>query len=422
MANARDIIYTGLPLNNINVNPNTALDVILGLIDTAVGSGSGSSPDFTPWNLYCVTQIDGTSHPTNIEDFSKGISKVLCDFKTAYTAFTGTTYVTDQGMITSAINSLQAPAFTYAPFSIVDTDSITQVWNKSFTGFTGIINSIKPNTANWSLIGAATATSIVAAFNTLIAYELTQDATCSSKQPSLGTFNTSAIGGSTGVTPINTINALIAYAGTLPEYDSDSITWGCVAQGGTLQDDIDNIVVKLNANTANYIADTGTGLAKTNIGSCLGYRAAVDPTWVGLFKVAVDSSDASGGTAGYLGTKLISSDSTVDIAVSGTHVDLKVHTPIDGKVKVNSGGTAGFLADKITTPGSDWGLSIGASVVSDQLALTLNVSNPFLLVQNIFSTASQDPDLAAQLCALVANCSTCNCAAPTSFSVTVITV
>lgn len=415
MANANTILYTGLRLNHLNINPNTLLDVALGLIDTAFGSG-GPVPDYSGFNLRCVTQVDGVTHPTNTQNFAEGISKVLCDFETAYTTFTGTTYVTDQGVITTAINALQVPGLTYAAFSITNTDTNTQVWNKAFTGFTGIINSIKPDSSNWTTIGASTATSIVSAFNTIIAYEVTQDTLISGKQASLGTFNLSPIGGSSGQTPTTAISSLITYAATLPTYATGSVTWGCVTQGGSLTTDINSIVVKVNALTANYIADGTTGLTKTNIGSCLGYRLAVDPTWVGLFKVAVNGTDAAADTGDYLVNKFTSTDTTVVITDTGTHLDLSVPASASiNKVKVNSSGTADYLINKLPATVGDWGLAIVPTIVSDQIKLVPTIDNPTLFIQNMMTEISTSPELLSQFCALISQCAT-------EFSVTVITV
>lgn len=422
MANASSIIYTGLRLSHINTDPNTALDVILALIDDAIGSGSGNSPDYSGYNLYCVKQTDGTTHPTNTQNFAEGISKALCDLKTAYNTFVGTTYAGDSSVFTTAINNLTDPGYVYVPFSIVDTDTITQVWGKAFTGFTGIINSIKPDSANWSTIGASTATSIVSAFNTLIAYEVTQDTTIGGKQASLGTFNTTSIGGSTGQSPVATINALLSYAAGLPTYATGSVTWGCVTQGGTLTTDINSIVTKLNYLTANYIADSGTGLTKTNIGSCQGYRIAIDDSWVGLYKVAVDEDDATNGTGDYLINKLISSDSSVEFNVVDNQID--VTSPLTeyiGQVRAKERSNPGYLSDILGAGGGDWGMSIDISFGKNDnaLQLTPKIVNPDLFLINFMTSITQaEDDVKAQFCALIASCASCSCTGPTSFSVT----
>lgn len=402
MANAKDIIYTGLALNHLVVPTNSKLDAILGLIDTAVGSGSGSSPDYSGYNLRCVTETDGVTHPTNTQNFAEGISKVLCDFKTAYTTFTGTTYVADQNAFTSAINGLQVPALTYSAFSITNTDTVTQVWNKSFTGFTGIINSIKPDSANWSSIGAGSTTSIVSAFNTLIAYEVTQDGNITGKQASLGTFNLTAIGGSTGQTPATAISSLVTYAGALPTYTSGSVTWGCVTPGGALQSDINNIVAKISSITTNYIADGTTGFTKTSIGSCLGYRLAIDPSWVGLYKVATNSTDAGNGTGDYLVNKITSLDGSITFDNS-THIDkldMKVTVPV-GKVKINSTDTtADYLQNKFTSSQDQaWGFALNVTTTAPSgnigIKLTPTIGQTKLFGQSWLNLFSTDPDLLA---------------------------
>lgn len=420
--NAHDILYTGLALTHIPIPINTLLDEALVLIDAAIGSGSGSSPDYSGYSLACIKQTDGTTHPTNTQNFAEGISKIVCDNRTDFDDFVSTTYAADSSAFTAAINTLGSPGLTYVPFSITNTDTNTQVWNKSFTGFTGIINSIKPDSANWSSIGASSITSIVAAFNAIIAHQVVQDSSISGKQASLGTFNTTSIGGSTGQAPITTINALITFAAALPTYTTGSVTWGCVAQGGTLTTDINNIVSKVNLLSSNYLADVdNSSLEKTSIGSCLGYRAAINPDWIGLFKVAVDVDDAAD-SPDYLENKIESTDATVTITNTGSTLDLSVPASADaGKVKINNSDTAGYLVDKLPNAFGDWGLAITPYISSGQLILKPTVTNPGLFIQNFITIASEDDDLKAQLCALIAGCYACNCESASSFSVTLTT-
>lgn len=421
MANANSIIYTGLRLNNIDVDPNTALDDILELIDTAIGSGAGSSPNYSGYNLYCIVQTDGSTHPTNTQNFAEGISKIVCQLSTDFEDFVDNTYTDAITELTDGLNTIQLPELTYSPFSIVDTDTYIQVWNKSFTGFTAIINSIKPNSANWSDLGISTPTSIVAAFNSLIAYEETQDTETATKQDSLGTFDTSSIGGTTGVAPITTINALISYAAALPEYDSSNITFDCITPGGDLESDIQSIINKVELIAEDALMDVDTGLTKTQVSSCNGYSVGIDDTWEGLYKVAVDQTDAAAGDGGFLEDKIESTDSTVTITNTGSTLNLSVPASASvNKVKVNSGATAQFLVDALPSTGGDWGIYLTATVSGNQLLLSPTVNNPSLFAMNLLAVISQDEDLKVQFCSLINSCSTCSCSPATDLTLSII--
>lgn len=400
---AREIIYTGTNLTHLGLSltTNVDLDTILHAVDTHITGGS--SPDYSGYNLYCVVQTDGHSHPTNTQNFAEGISKVLCDLVTAYNAFVGTTYVANQGTITSALNNLTSPGLTYSPFSITNTDTISQVYTKLFSGFTAMTASITPAAANWSTLSISTQSTIVNAFNAIIAYEVGQDTLITGKQASLGTFNTTAIGGGSGTAPVATITNLISYTGALPTYDSSSITWGCVSAGGTLQTDINNIIAKISLLSSNYIADSGTGITKTLIGSCLGYRVSVDPAWVGLFKVAVDVTDA-GTTPGYLSDKLESLDSSITITNTGSKMNLVVASPANGKVKVNSSDTADYLETKLVgNTSNSWGLAITTSTnnTNNKIIISPTVNNPDILGDSLLDYILSSPALLLKFGTLV---------------------
>lgn len=393
------VVYTSIPLSYIPVAQNDNLNVILGHINTAINTSS-SAPDYSGYNLYCVKEVDGTTHPTNTQNFAEGISKMLCDFKTAYTTFTGTTYVSDKGVFTTAITNLQSPAYTYVPFSITSADGINTVWSKTFTGLTSITNSIKPDSANWSTIGASNATSIVSAFNTIIAYEVTQDGLISGKQASLGTFNTTSIGGSTGTVPITTITELITAVAAVPAFTPGSITSTCVTAGGSLQAVVQNTINSVDTISAASVTTAGTGLLLSGSG-CGGKTLAIDTSWSGLNKVKVSAGDSTGG---YLFNKLTSTDASVTLTDTGSTLNMSVSNPSDGKVKINAfDESANYLQSKITfATSSDSGLGIIATTSIDNNTLsltpTINYSSFWGVLADFIST---DPDALSKLATLI---------------------
>ena len=97
--NASQVIYTGLALSYIGVTPNQTLDTILDEINTAFNSVL-PAPDYSSYNLgpyhgYSITQTDGTSHPTNTQNFAEGIAKIVCTDEYNLSNFIGVTYAAD---------------------------------------------------------------------------------------------------------------------------------------------------------------------------------------------------------------------------------------------------------------------------------------------------------------------------------------
>lgn len=397
------IVYTGLNLSTIGVSPNTDLEDALSSINTAVANNS-SAPDYSGYNLYCVKQVDGLTHPTNTQNFAEGISKALCDFKTDYTTFVGTTYTTAIDTMTSAINNLQEPQYTCAIFSITHDDDINTVWNKTFDGCLGIIESINPEGADWAALGETNVNSIVNAFNIVINILAALPAQLAGLEPTIGTFDNSSncLQGLEEMNTRDTIISLINYVCNLNTFDVNSITWGCVSPGTDLQSSFQNLINFCSDVSNLYVSTAGTGLTLTSGIDCVGKSLSIDTTWNGLYKAKVSSSDS---TAGYLGTKIVSTDNsvTIDILTDPSKVDLSVTVP-DNKVLAQSGGTSGYLVDKIINASGDWGLSVIVSVVDDKLLIRPSVTDAKLFVTEFASYISGDVDAKAIFCDLVASC------------------
>lgn len=403
---ATNIIYTGVATSTVPIEPNQNLQTILQNIDTAINDHN-TAPDYTGYSLACVKQTDGITHPTNTQNFAEGISKILCDFKTAYTTFTGTTYVTNQGVITSAITGLQAPALTYVPFGITSADSIQVVWSKVFTGLNTaglntLTSTVDPYTANWGTLSITPSHSVITTWNNVITYVNALNTAIGTKQASIGTFNNSANCLSGGATDSvgTTINLLRTYICTLPTFDVGSVTWGCVSAGADLDATIDNIIAEVSTLATNYVSTAGTGLAATAVSACNGYSLAIDPTWTGLYKVMLSTGDTTA-NAGYLDSKISSNGGTLTITTSSHKVNLEVTTPMDNKVKVTSSGTADYLANKIPSTIGDWGISLITSVEADQLILTPQVQYPGVMCQTLMTYIQSDPDLLTQFANLI---------------------
>lgn len=401
------VIYTGLSLSHIPVSPNTDLQTILSSIDTKFNTTS-AAPDYSGYNLYCVKQVDGTTHPTNTQNFAEGISKALCDFKTTYTSFTTVTYAAAISDLSDATNALTSPALTYVPFSITSADSFTTVWTKTFTGLTAISGAQNPSSASWGTLSITPPTTITGGFNSVITYLSTLTTTVSGKQAAISNFDnsTNCLSGTSSDTIRATVDLLRTRVCSLPTFVAGSITFGGVSSASDLQGSVQNVVSTASSILQNAVVAQGTGLSISAVGTTYqGKKLAVDPTWTGLAKVAVDVSD----TGGYLEDKIESSDSSLTITNTGSTLDITLTTPVasDHKVKINStDASAGYLQDKIIPMASSWGLgtSIIPSSDNSRVSIAANVTNPNLFINNIFNQISTDPDLLATFCSIANQC------------------
>lgn len=394
------VVYTDLPLSYISVATNDTLEDILEKINTAVNNTS-AAPNFSGYNLYCIKEVDGVTHPTNNQNFAEGISKYVCDFHTAYTTFTGTTYISDKAVLTAGINLIQTPSLTYSPYSIVNTDTNTQVWNKLFTGLNGTIASINISGSAWSSIPASVPSTLVGAFNTIITKELAQDTAISGKQATISPFNNasnclSTVGGTSSDNISTTIGLIRTYMCTLPTYDASSISGVCLTSGTTLANTVQKIINYIDGLSATTVRTAGVGMQISGTG-CAGKTLGLDTSYQGLYKVAISSSDSS---VDYLKDKVSSLDGTITLD-STTHpskLDLSVATPVTNKVLVNSSDTTkGYLRDKIpSTQDPVWGLALNSnpSGLSGNINLQLvpTIGQPNLFWQALYDLIRTDPD------------------------------
>ena len=69
------VTYTGVATTTVPILPNQNLQTILQNIDISIAAHN-TAPDYSGYNLYCVKQTDGITHPTNTQNFAEGISKI----------------------------------------------------------------------------------------------------------------------------------------------------------------------------------------------------------------------------------------------------------------------------------------------------------------------------------------------------------
>lgn len=413
--NASLVFYTSGNTTTIPIVNGQTLDVILKNIDAAINTHN-TAPDYSGYNLYCVKQVDGTTHPTNTQNFAEGISKNLCDFHTTYTTFVGGQYVSDLGVLTTAVTGLQSPGLIYVPFSITNTDTTTQVWNKVFAGLNVLgtnttTSTFDPFTANWSTLSISPSHSTITTWNNVIAYLSALATTVSGKQLAIANIDNSgnclsSIGGTNNDTIRATVLLLTTLACSLPVYTAGSITWGGVSTGTTLQNSIQNIVNTSSSLLTNTVQGAGTGLAISAIGSTYqGKKLAIDNTYTQLYKAMITSSDT---TPNFINSKF-AAGTGISLAVlnSGGNEQLQItnSSPVTNKVAVNSSdSSADYLVNKIPSTGDpQWGLSLTSSASGDNSNLQLipSIGNPFLLSQQLMNYWASNPTLLSQFKGLI---------------------
>ena len=411
------VTYTGVATTTVPILPNQNLQTILQNIDLSIAAHN-TAPDYSGYNLYCVKQTDGVSHPTNTQNFAEGISKNLCDFHTAYNTFTGTTYVNNQTILTTAINGLQVPGLSYThsagglSISIANTDTQLQILTKLATAIGNTGDLLGAPGSTWGTLSISTPTNINTAFNSLIAYLSALTTTVNGKQSTIGTFNNSGnclstIGGTSTDSLVTTIGLLTTYGCSLPVFSAAGITWGGVTLASTLQGTVQNTINSVSYLLQHGVIAAGTGLTASVVGTTYqGYKLGIDTTYTQLYKTMVDSADT---TPGFLSHKIVAGTGislTINNVGADETITIANTIATANQVAVNSSDTVpGYLASKIpSTYDPSWGLSMTSTAGQNNATLQLvpSVSNPSLFNQSIMNYIASDPTLLAQFAGLVA--------------------
>lgn len=409
--------YTSVALPYIPVSPGDNLETILQAINLALNTSS-SAPGYSGYNLYCVTNTDGITHPATTQQFAEGISRILCDLVTDYGTFTGTTYPAAISTLTTVINALQSPALTYAPFSITSADTITVVYSKLFAGLTTMQDYTDVSGANWADIFVSPPDNVKGAINVFIDTFTSLTSQLTGYQIAIPNYDNSSnclatVGGTDDDTVTQTIGYLTSYVCDISLYDGSAIDWNCLSGGdGTLQGDIQYLatVTAIGINAA--VGRSGTGLLYTAGSNCSSATLEVDPSWDGLYKVKVVEADAS---PDFLHSKFASPDGSVSIRTSddNTQIELSVASPVDYTTMVNaSDPVPGYLQEKMgSTPNMDWGIGVSLIPSIDNTKLNIRVDvQGGTLINQILEYALSDEDILAKFCSLISTaCVACLC-------------
>lgn len=397
------VFYSGLPLTYIDAATGDDLQTILENINTAVND-MNPAPDYTSYNLYCITQTDGSSHPTNTQNFAEGISKIVCDNKDEYDTFVGTTYVAQNAVYTAAISALQVPGLSYTNTAGGSTITITsgmtrnQVLTATYTAVGAIQDLLGAPGTTWATLAITTPTNLSTAFNSVIAYLSSLTTTVDGKQDEIGTYDNSinCLSGTATDTIAETVTLLTTYVCELPAYDASAVTWLGVSAGVDLQTSIQTLVNTTSYLLTEVVVQASTGLTESSVGSTYqGKQLAIDTSYTQLYKVMVTGDAYT--DADVLDQKLTSSDSSITMSVTGNQVDMTVTTPNNYKVKVNSSDTtADYLEDKIVGANdASWGLStyVTTNSTNSQVAVMAALGNPDLMWQSMMYYIMGSPDL-----------------------------
>jgi hypothetical protein len=387
--------------------------------------------NYGPYSGFTIQNTSG-GPITTLQQFVEGISKTVCVVQDNLYTFTGTTFPSYQSTIATTISALQVPGITYSnsagglTISIGNTDPINTVLTKLATGLGNTGNILAAPGNAWSLLLITQPTTISAAFNNLINYNVTQDTAIAGKEASIGTFNNSinclsTIGGTSTDDAGETIDLLTQYVCALDKFDAGVVTTTCLTPQGNLQDWVQQLVNIADANAASAYVAVDSSMTVTSLGACSGNRIGVNPAWTVLRNVAASAQDT---TPGDLTDKLAAGTNVSFTTLNpgaNEQIEISVSLPTLNKVAVNSlDVTPDYLAAKITPAYGNWGLSTSVltSTNNDQLVISTVVTDPFTLAQNLINYISTDPVLLAAFCALKTQCDGCQCLAATAFTVT----
>lgn len=350
------IMYTGANLTSIGVESNTDLQTILGNINTAVGTISG-----TAWGTFDYGCVETSPAIETAQEFAEAISAYACTLNTTVDTFINTTYAADKTALEANITAIDEPELTSCSFlGIIPTDNISAILTKLSTGVCSISDSINPSSANWNqcFTTSPLPTTITAAFNVVIdrICDIYNDLSGVEALPTFNNTNTCLPTPTTTDSLYDTVVKIRDYACELPTYDIDNITWTtCIPNpnpsgGPDLESTIQTLLDYLNiANSLRVVnwdntyfdvdynnpSDPCSGYAVT-LQSGLGFEDKL---------VALDAGDAS---PNYLLTKMLAGDNiSFDTITTPGSVTID-STAADIYVKANSGdAAAGYLIDKI---------------------------------------------------------------------------
>lgn len=419
---ALNVVYTGSTLTYINVSAGQNLQTILSNINTAVNS-MNPAPNYSGYNLsyygYSITQTDGTTHPTNTQNFAEGISKIVCKTEHDLYTFTGTTYPANQTILSSAISALQTPGLTYSHsnggVSIAITAGMTrnEVLTTTYTAVGNITDKLNPSGANWGTLSVSSPTTLNAAFNTLITYVSGLSTTLAGKQNTLPTFNNTSNCLSGGATDSisTTVSSLITYTCSLSSkvVNASSITSTCVTTNSNATTLIQNIVDKIDSIAPYVITSVDDNFTLTQ-DACNGTSLAINTSAVnyGAVKVSTDDTGVS-----FISDKIVAGSkiSITTLSPGGDeHLEISVSDPDAGKLKVNAlDSTLGYLQQKISPVSvSDWGIGglFYPSADNSKLNFTMTISEPDMFVGNLLNYINSSETFKAQFCSMVSSCTT----------------
>ena len=419
------VFYTGPALTCSGIATNDGLDIILQKIDPLLCAATG---DYSTYNTYCLAPI------TTQKQFVETISNFVCNLRSDFDTFVGTTYSTFVTNTNNSLAAIQVPGITCTSASVVNTDTLVQVLTKYCTKFGSIDAALNPSGANWSscYVVSPAPTTIIGGFNTLISQIcILKGLVESGGSGSLPTFNNvgsclpaPVTAADTLEDTVNKIKTRLCQTGTI---NTTTLTFGCVsnsvANGTDLQGTLQNILTKVTqiAQTLPTVWSPDFTITNTDNGNlCLGKTVNLSATITPDRFVAATPSDMSPGT---LQQKLVpGTGMSLDYVTAPGFVILNNTGGVgigDHKVAINSGDTSpDYLGAKILSGGSVNGIQVSPSLdlVNEVMLLNMNV-NLNILFQALIDTLSTDSTLYANFCAAVAGCPS-PCDAPSNVIVT----
>lgn len=345
---ANCVIYNGANLTCSGVETLDSVEVALQKIDTKLCEVLG---DYSTYTMNCLPTWWGEAITTQAE-FVDAITAYACDIDTRFTAFSGTTYVTDQTALDVRLDAIEVPGITCSSASVTSTDTLNQVLTKYCTKFAALTTAIDISSVVWDncLVVVSPPTTIAGGFQ-LLADQICDVYDLIGGGGILPVFNNygSCIGGTSSDSLVDTIGLIKTRLCLTPTFDIDAITEGCFIIGDDFQTLIQRMVDELQDLKENYVTFDGSDFIVTATDGgdpCAGITVALATPLNQDRFVASNASDTSPST---LVDKLTSTGSVTFDDSSNTDISIDIADGDKGDITVSGTGAAWTIDNDVVT-------------------------------------------------------------------------
>jgi hypothetical protein len=402
------VYYGGPNLNCLGVETCDDLDVVLSKIDEKVCAVTG---DYSLYNKFC---LDDVTPITNEQEFVEAISEQFCSLKTNTESFLNTAFPDYQTVVDNRFDAIETPGIICSVASVVGTDSLNTILTKYCTLLSEIKSNLDVSGVDWGqcFIVSGTPTTLSQAFDLVIDQICAVKASIGSSVV-LPTFNNV---GSCLPAPLtttdsleDTVNKIKTKLCTLPTFDNNAVSWGCITSSSSLQGAVQSIINKLSFLSQNSVVAVSSDFTLVPVNGsdvCQGYQLTL-AAGITDRKFSLNSGDA---TSGFF----------LDKVEAGTNVAFDT-VSVPGKVVINSPAgadenvraftgdpTTGFLIDKLEGAvdiAAGLTINVSANPTTNKVSI-IPIMDMATFISSQLQFIQSNDTLRSVFCNLVASCTT----------------